>query len=279
VSASRPMKAAVGRADLVRLIIALPADQVDRAAAQLGFGAPSPLKPVVPNLSEARSEELQTRRVPSVMAPTHYLRPEALSILEAPEPTPSKGRAEGADYVSLTEEDLRSPGHSLFAIPPTPPLTPWSRLWPMLRTMLQGNTAGRAPNVSELVRVWGRGEVLRRIPCVVRRAWSGRASVWVDRSPRLVPFWSDQADVCRRLRKVCGQSGLEVRTLDSRILALALAQRRPLPAGLANDPLSPVLVLGDLGTFGSVAERAVWLGVARRLRSMGVRLTALGTKP
>ena len=111
-------------------------------------------------------------------------------------------------------------------------------------------------------------------PRVARRAWSGRASVWVDRSARLVPFWSDQADVCRRLRKVCGQSGFEVRQLDGRAQAHAMVRRGDLLAGSRPDASTPVLVLGDLGVYGSPVERAAWLARPGGLRRAGVRWAA-----
>ncbi|WP_437636217.1 SUMF1/EgtB/PvdO family nonheme iron enzyme [Sorangium sp. So ce854] len=189
---------------------------------------------------------------------------------KAPSPEPFGG---------LTDDDLRSPGRSLFATPPAPPLAAWSRLWPVLRAALQASVPGRIPDVPALLRAWSRGEIVRRVPRVPQRTWTARASVWVDRSPRLVPFWSDQADVCRRLRRTCGRSGLHVRLLDGRTQARRLGRHGDLLAGFRPAPGIPVLVLGDLGAYGSPGERAAWLRTARRLRRAGVRVAALVPSP
>lgn len=270
------MRSAIGRADLVRLVAALPAEQIDRCAALLGFDAPVQREAQVP--AELRlAPALQELATPAAVeaAPMPFWRMEEMTFADAPEPTPvgvepSRG---------LTDDDLRSPDRSLFAMPKAPLLAPWSRLWPLLRTALQTAAPGRDPDVPALVRAWGRGEIVRRIPRVPSRAWSARASVWVDRSARLVPFWSDQSYVCRLLQKVCGRSGLNVRLLDRCTQARAITRTGDLLAGYRPDPMIPVLVLGDLGTYGSPVERAAWLRTARRLRRAGARVAALVPSP
>jgi hypothetical protein len=167
---------------------------------------------------------------------------------------------------TLTQADLKSPDRSLLFTPRPAPLASWSRLWAVVRDALRSDVPGRDPDVPALLRAWDRGEILHRVPRVPRHVWAGRASVWVDRSARLVPFWSDQTEVCRRLRAACGRSGLDVRLLDAETQAWSVARRGDMLAGIRPDPESPVLVLGDLGAYGSAAERAAWLRTARRLR-------------
>ncbi len=284
------MKVAVWRADLVRLIAALPPEQVDGSARLLGFDAPVrreaavPVEyPVAPPPQEPTEvvalEAAPIEVVALEAAPMPFWRLEKMTFAAASEPVPVRVEQIGG----LTPDDLRSPDRSLFptpeATPEAPLLAPWSRLWPSLRAALQTSMPGREPDVPALVYAWGRGEIVHRIPRVARQAWSPRASVWVDRSARLVPFWSDQAVVCRLLRKACGQSGLSVRLLDSRTQARAIARRGDLLTGFRPDRLTPVLVLGDLGTYGTPSEKAAWLRTARRLRRDGVRVAALVPSP
>lgn len=270
------MRSAIGRADLVRIVAALPREQVDRCAGLLGFDAPVQREEPVraePRLAPAPEGPIAPAAVEA--APMPFWRLEEMTFADAPEPAPvgvepSRG---------LTDDDLRSPDRSLFATPKAPLLAPWSRLWPLLRAALQTAVPGRDPDVPALVRAWGRGEIVRRIPRVPSHGWSARASVWVDRSARLVPFWSDQSYVCRLLRKVCGRSGLDVRLLDRRTQARAITRTGDLLGGYRADPMTPVLVLGDLGTYGSPVERAAWLRTARRLRRAGARVAALVPSP
>ncbi len=277
------MRVAVGRADLVRLIANLPPERVSGAAVLLGFEAPivrdetpiehDEVRP--PFVVESEKSIEPPRRVVADAASLPFWRLETMTFANELEPSrvarPQPGR--------LTEDDLRSPGRSLFATPIAQQLTPWPRLWPVLRSALQTSILGRDPDVPALVRALCRGEIVRRIPRVTRRAWSGRASVWIDRSARLVPFWSDQAHMCRCLRKVCGQSGLKVRLLDARTQARSSARRGDLLAGFRPDPMTPVLVLGDLGVYGSPIDRSTWLRTAHRLHKADVRSTALVPSP
>lgn len=282
------MRAALGRADLVRFAVDLPPDRVARAAALLGFDAPASRSPGSTaleiadqplNLADLQSAVAEpadaARAIAANAAPVPLWRFETIKYLDDPEPP----AAAPAPDAGLTEADLKSPEHSLFATPSPLPLTPWSRLWPLLHTALRTSSPGREPDVPAIVRSLSRGEIVPRIPRIPRRAWSGRASVWIDRSARLIPFWSDQSDVCRRLRRICGRSGFDVRVLDGLELARLTSRQPDLLADFRPDPATPVLVLGDLGGFGSPADRSLWCRTARRLLRADVRITALVPSP
>ena len=236
----------------MRLVAALPPNRAARAAALLGFDAPAAHEDAAPAHAGAPSPSIAeaVKPPPAPAEPMPFWRLEEMTFTEDPAPKPAA--VASTPQEGLTEDDLRSPGRSLFATPKPLPLAPWAKLWPVLRAALQAGTPGAIADVPAVVRAWGRGELLPRLPRVVRRAWAGRASVWVDRSARLVPFWSDQADVCRRLRKVCGGSGLGVRVLDGRVQAREAARRRDLLGGLRANAETPVFVLGD--------TRGLWVG-------------------
>jgi len=267
----------VGRADLARLLLSLPAGAMARTAALLGFEEESDrVEPAAPSKDLTPATLPEPAPAPPRAVPVPFWRLEEMTFTADAEKTAAPKLPETA---TLTETDFTSPGCSIFKTPRAQPLAPWSRLWPILRAALQGSRAGRDPDLPALLRAWGRGEVVRRIPRVPRRVWSERASVWVDRSPRLVPFWSDQADVCRRLRAVCGRTGLEVRHLDARAQARSMVQRGDMLAGFRPDPDTSVLVLSDLGAYGSSAERTAWLRSAHRLRCANVRVAAVVPAP
>jgi len=108
----------------------------------------------------------------------------------------------------------------MFFTPKPEPLSPWSRLWPALRNVLQGSAKTRNPDLPKLLRMWSRGEVVHRIPHESRRVWAERIALWVDRGSRTLPFRSDQNEVYRRLLDcstaagigACKSASLTVRT-------------------------------------------------------------------
>jgi formylglycine-generating enzyme required for sulfatase activity len=183
-------------------------------------------------------------------------------------------QSDESEVAPLDEAGLRPRGVSILATPRSAPLAPWSRLWPLLRRTLQAAAPGREPDVTAIVQAWSRGRVPAQLPGVMRTGWPVRLSIWIDRSMRLAPFWSDQTEVCERLREACGTSAVEVRLLDRQALSQA-ARRGDLLHGSCVDPETPVLVLGDLGALSAVGGRAGWLRTAHALRRAGVRMTAL----
>jgi len=121
----------------------------------------------------------------------------------------------------------------------------------------------------------GRGEPLRRLPRLERRVRSPRLVVVIDRADRLVPFWSDQLYVYGHLRDELGGSTMEhawwadgpPEHEDATALAAAVASG--LEAG------DVVLVLGDLGAYGSKPLRRAWVRLGEALGRHGVRAAAL----
>lgn len=263
------------RGDLVRAVAALPAEQVPDAAALIGFDVPAPAAERIVQGGWGGTESFGGAAVvvshASAPQPMPFWRLEQMTFHDREAATvaePDAKRLEGLD-----EDDLRSTPGALLATPKPRPLAPWSRLWPLLRVALLAFEAGRDPDVRALVRGWARGD-LKRIPRNRRRAWAPRASVWVDRSRRLTPFFRDQDDVVRRLEKVCGKTGFQVRVMSE-----LGGAREDLTTGYEPDAMTPVLALSDLGMYGSDADRSAWLRAARRLRLAGVRASALVPSP
>lgn len=283
-----PLRVAVGRADLLRMMVTLPPEELPAAAALLGFEERSDDGD---NTAEgdgsttAHSDGTEAGRKAPLgsrpgAAPLAFWRMETMTFSDVEEPKrPQRPARPDNSEGPLTDKDLTSPGRSLMATLRPAPLAPWSRLWPVIREALHACCPGREPDVPALLRSWSRGQWARRIPRVQRRVWAERVSVWVDRSARLVPFWSDQVEVCRRLQSVCGQSGFEIRLLHGRAQAMAMAKRGDFLRGFRPDPETRVLVLGDLGFYASAIERRAWLRTVRRLDLAGVQTSALVPVP
>lgn len=276
-------RSATGRADLVRMLGSLPRDQHGHAATALGFvrqekpqaeGIVRPVDGPVDDVQHGSAgntpaQDVAVPQMSDVRAP--LLRFEQMEFLD--EPSQEKPRAETLETV--TSDDLRSPGRSLFATPRPQPLAPWSRLWPMLRRVLASSLPSRDVDVAAYMRNISRGESLHHVPRKTRSVWAGRLSVWIDRSLRLVPFWTDQQEVWQALRRVCPKSGITRRLLEPRTLMRSIRRQGDVLAGFSCAPETPILVLGDLGMYGSDVDRAAWLHSGRRLERQGIRLSAL----
>jgi formylglycine-generating enzyme required for sulfatase activity len=97
----------------------------------------------------------------------------------------------------------------------------------------------------------------------------------IDRSERLIPFWSDQDEVCRQLERLCGPGALDIRMLENNLQAVTWQRHGDLLGRWRPNPSAPLLVLGDLGCYGGEHDRARWLVTARRLHRDGLRVAAL----
>ncbi len=165
--------------------------------------------------------------------------------------------------------------------PAKPPLAPWSRLWPFLRTVLGERRAGRPLDLARIVRCLAEGRTLRRLPRRDRPAWARRAQLLVDASPHLFPLQEDFDALCRRLIRLRGAAGLTLWVLadgpggacqpwGDHKTGYAPHYRPP-------EPGTPVLVLGDLGQLSG--RTGGWLRLGRRLRRAGCRPRALAPCP
>ncbi len=264
------MRSLVGLAELARFAARLSRDEAREAARMLGY-APSELGTRPQVEAPAPAEPTPQERFEAAVASVDAREPTAAFWrVERYEPLPD---AEALPTFASTLTDPLLPeerGGRLFDTPEAPALTPWRHLWPALHEALRTEHPGRELDTAALVRRWTRGEPVSRLPRVTRRAWAASASVWIDRSARLIPLWRDQERVVKGLRRVMGRS-LRVQRLDESAAQL----RRSPRAWIARqqlDETTPVVVLGDLGAFGEDGE--TWRGAVDSLRGVGVRVTA-----
>ncbi|MBK8256825.1 MAG: formylglycine-generating enzyme family protein [Polyangiaceae bacterium] len=277
--ATRVARSALGRADLVRLAASVPAEVLKRQAQHLGYTWEDDAPPQDDKPFEEPAQPLADEAPiidDGVRLPVPLWRLDKMTFSDDSPPEPQKrSKAESV----LTDVDLKSPGKSVFHLPKTPPLTPWSRLWPVVRAALQGTQPGKEPDIPALLRAWSRGEGVKRIPRMLRRVWAPNVHLWVDRSDRLLPFWSDQLEVCRRVAAAVGWGSVRVRYITPQQQTACIARRGDLLGGRRPPGETPVLALSDLGTYGSTVERAAWLRTAQRLEGQKTPIAALVPAP
>ncbi|HEX4953195.1 MAG TPA: formylglycine-generating enzyme family protein [Thermoanaerobaculia bacterium] len=270
---------AASTADLLRASVALDSRGLSALARSLGFVvAPRPPGDPEPESGEASSPPpaAATQAVASQeagnLAPVPFWRLERVEHLEV-ETEPAQPAAPPFGELEL--------GQRSFAIPRAPlPIVAWSRLWPHLQAAFHTEKEGRALDTARLIEVWCRGEAPRRLPRRKAAGWSGRVTLLLDRSHRLVPVWRDQDELYSRLCRTLGAGALQV--LESRATEPGLWRRgagkprRRLPAFA---PGEAVLACSDLGSYAGAAERQRWRWLGEALRAQAVRVRALVPSP
>ena len=205
------------------------------------------VRPPEPKVESEEEEEAKLRFLIPVYAETR-------------DPQPQE-REEG-EY--LTDEELAVPDR---VAPATPPLAPWSRLLPFLRSALGEDRPGHRVDTRRLVRMVARGEPLREVPRQPYRRWAPQAVVLLDWSEEMMPFWGDLDWFRQRLRRECGRQGVIAEVLASGPRREQLAK---LPEG------TPVLAISAMGQLvGDEGLREGWLEIGEWLSRRGHALSAL----
>jgi hypothetical protein len=263
-----------GRADLVRAFAARGDAGLACTARMLGYREEPTRGPrtydLEPTADAPRREDPAIRITEPAeirFAPVPLWRLESAESLEEPA---EDGGTDGEAALEASELAPKGP------MPDPEPIVPWPRLWPALREALRSAVPSREVDVAELVERWGRGESLDELPLREASAWSRRVTLLVDRGPRLIPFWSDQDELCRRLRRTLGRAGVRVaRGLEGPRgpwLHGRAGARAPSPVPVQGET---VVAVGDLGFYESGRLRTSWARWGRHLRRRGARLRAL----
>lgn len=157
------------------------------------------------------------------------------------------------------------------------PLVRWSELERRLLPSLYERGLTRALELRQAVRVWSRGETLRRLPCVARPRRPRRVWLWIDQSRGLRAFDADQRMVWAQLMR-WPESERACRVLRAGPWGSQLDTRNE-PVG--SDRFAPgdvVLAHSFLGTEPGQSDGSVamaWRQRGRWLRREGVRPIAL----
>ncbi len=134
------------------------------------------------------------------------------------------------------------------------------------------------PDLDRIVERLGRAELLHRLPLRPRKRWGLALQIIVDRSRRLVPYWTDQDLVAGNLQRVYSRERLQIAVLpEGAGEPWVSLPRRESGAYRMPEPGAHVVVLGDLGCLArdQGAASAYWLEWGRRFRDNGNEPLAL----
>ncbi|MCP3915089.1 MAG: formylglycine-generating enzyme family protein, partial [bacterium] len=272
------MNARIWRGDLVRIHDAVGPEVAGAAARLIGFTGPSADRD-----SSARTVQVEADAVP---LPQWEL-PEVvdadlplwrLDRFEAPETSDDEPREpeKELEYDPVRSAELRPAADSF---PDRVPLEPWPRVWRWVRESARRDLARENVDVPRLVEELSRGRHIRRLPREMRPAPANQLWILVDRGRRLTPFWEDQDRFVARVERAFGPRAVELWVfLDG-------PGFEPLHRGGMHSKLpppahrTPVLLLGDLGGYGSGALQRAWRRYGERLVNRGYRIHALAPCP
>ena len=258
----------VGRADLLRALVAAPAADAVPIARLLGYDPEPPAeqrprfeadgvntaeqRPAAENLPES-----------AALRPAVFWRPERYVLRETEPPLP----------VPASRPAWRNrPGG-----PPAPEfLAPWRDLAPRLRQLIGQALPVGEVDVDRVVDTWSKGDLLRRLPREYRPQPAVRVQVVVDRARHLRPFARDQALVAKALPWLAEDLAVEEAIWPSMaswpwLIDPGAGTQRPWEPP---EPGSVVLALTDLG---SLARHDV--GARSRWRRLGEMIAAAGCEP
>ena len=245
-----------------------------------------------PHRSSARDDEATSAsdaepEPPPGPPPVAFWRPVDFERFEDPPPT--TGSAATAEDEQLTPADV-APS----VIPEPDDLLPWRDLRRRFDAFLSRHAGRREVDVPRAVNRLARGFPVERLHLRHRPATPG---VWliVDRSNRLVPIWTDQLRLARRLRRLLGPLGVVTWSFydGPGPNALILERVRRVPARRPGDretfvvdrdpprvPADAIAVaLTDLGVYGTEADRRRWRTFGRDVRRGGHVAHALVPAP
>ncbi len=122
------------------------------------------------------------------------------------------------------------------------------------------------PDLDRIVDRLGRAELLHRLPFRPRKRWGLALQVLVDRSRRLIPYWTDQELVAEDLQRLYPRDRLEIAVLPEGASEPWLYLRGHDSTDYRMpEPGAHVLVLGDLGCLRATRSRRLhtgWNGAA-----------------
>ncbi len=182
---------------------------------------------------------------------------------------------EALDLTAKTRNDIKAPKQQ--------PLVAWSRLWPVIRAILSENQQKKRPDLKKLVKILAQGHNPRRIPQLQKQGWTANLRILIDRPQRLRLFTDDYLELLENLKKMRGETGLEVELLDNipggQVFLQTKAPSRQRSWQMP-EPATPLLILSDLGVYESSGNlQRQWLDFGRCLRAAGCTVYVLAPLP
>ena len=278
-----PQKSRTGRADLIRCW-SLGADSLQGAAALLGYERIEQ----EPERQQSKPQDIPTKIEGAAPVKTEEStgKKEALRFWQA-----VRYHRKDSDQVEYETPAWYTEAPDLqWKAPENPqpqrhktPLTPWSRVWPLLRQELGADVSIGRLDVPKAVEVLARGGYLDPVPEERRRFWSARCQILVDFHPRLASFRNDFRRLVFELIHLRGLEGLELFYFENGPLGLCQNLLKPgtPPQTYVPGPADMTrLVLSDLGCLAiDEGRRNSWLHFGRALKRRGKKILALAPCP
>jgi len=268
-------RAAIGHADLLRILRSTDRDGLAELAASLHYdfvpsAPPLPAAPLAPahlETAAAASGSAESSDWPAGMADVPQWRAVTYRLRSSDSaPPPQPAAPQGIQW----RDRPRTP-------PLYPPLADWRELSPRLRAALVQVLRSSRLDLGQLTNQVARGEVLHEFPRLPIRKWGNAVYVIQDRQNHLMPFWHDYELLLGKLRSLIPAYALDL------VVAQNPARMRLLDAGseYRRFTLPPtgslVLVLSDLGTLKSDGEalRRAWSTWIYEATGHGARVVVL----
>ena len=159
------------------------------------------------------------------------------------------------------------------------PLTPWSRLLPLLLRVLGKHAPGGKPDIDRLVKQVSQGRQIRGIPKRNRHSWAESIRLLIDINDGNFPYRQDFLRLYAQLLAWRGGEGLEVQFIHDepggRICRYPDGKEVIEPWTQPGAD-TPILILSDLGLHNP-SRRGLyqWLAFGQRLNLNGARATVL----
>lgn len=205
--------------------------------------------------------------LPPPFAPTPFWRMLSRTTSEA-----SDGGAEPRDG-GLRKDDLKGSAR----LPEAPDLMPWPRLRQRLHALLATPRRSRRVDEPALLARAARREPILSAPRARARRFP--SSLWLvcDRSPHLLPTWTDQDRLEQRLAKLIPGAALCTWTFMRGPRSAPLER---IKCTLTRPALgAPLLVVSDLGASGTLGAQLEWSDFIQRQTSRGHAFHALAPVP
>ena len=169
------------------------------------------------------------------------------------------------------------------AIPAPPPLhlAGPARAAAVLRRALVQPRPGPGVDAQAVARAWSRGRVLRRLPRPLQRRWPARLQVVLDLSPRQAPLDTELLAWWQPLQRLL-RGRVQLQVVSGLPYCSDAQGRLLLPLALDG---SPVLVLGDLGLYDTLAQpergpvHRAWVELLAEAAQAGSSVTVLAPLP
>ncbi|MCI0734135.1 MAG: formylglycine-generating enzyme family protein, partial [Methylococcaceae bacterium] len=268
----KPGRAAVGRADLLRCIEGIGPERLNEVAPLTGYQRSGNVVVDLPtatlDIALPQAKPPKSAPIPPTGMPRAYF----YRVIEHNRRAVHESGGEIPDWFKGAKP-LKPPETKDVSIPTAPPLAAWTRLWPLLHSVLGLRWPTRRIDVGRVVQDAARGRVLRRLPFRRKEGWSPVSQVLVDFDRRLMPFWEDFNCLCRALGKLRGRSGLEILAFGDGPDGSCRSWRDPHSEAkpyTPPEPGTPVLILSDLGCLQDADGISnAWMRLGRRLRKLG----------